>query len=55
MYLQRFCISLLEMRVRDNSKSRIQDKLPEEYQRCLTGINQVLKISWHIANIVSRE
>jgi hypothetical protein len=33
-----------------NLKAHIQEKLPEEYQRCLTGMNQVLKISWQIAN-----
>lgn len=31
-------------------QKHIQDKPPEEYQRCLTGINQVLKLSWQIAN-----
>jgi hypothetical protein len=31
-------------------KSHIQRKLPEEFQRCLTGMNQVLKLSWQIAN-----
>jgi hypothetical protein len=24
--------------------------LPEEYQNCITGIKQVLKLSWQIAN-----
>jgi hypothetical protein len=28
----------------------IQDKLPEEYQNCMVGINQVLKICWDIVN-----
>jgi hypothetical protein len=28
----------------------IQDKLPEEYQNCMIGINQVLKICWDIVN-----
>ena len=28
----------------------IQDKLPEEYQNCMTGLNQVLKICWEIVN-----
>jgi hypothetical protein len=31
-------------------ETHIQNKLPEEYQRCLTGMNQVLKLSWQIAN-----
>jgi hypothetical protein len=28
----------------------MQGKLPEEYQNCMTGINQVLKICWDIVN-----
>ena len=31
-------------------KTHIQDKLPEEYQNCMVGINQVLKICWEIVN-----
>ena len=34
----------------ENLKTHIQDKLPEEYQNCMTGINQVLKICWEIVN-----
>ena len=33
---------------RQNLQKHIQDKLPEEYQNCMTGINQVLKICWEI-------
>jgi hypothetical protein len=28
----------------------IQDKLPEEYQKCMVGINQVLNMTWSIVN-----
>jgi hypothetical protein len=31
-------------------KTHINDKLPEEYQNCIVGINQVLKICWEIVN-----
>jgi transposase len=34
----------------ENLKTHIQQELPEEYQRCLMGMNQVLKLSWQIAN-----
>jgi Ran GTPase-activating protein (RanGAP) involved in mRNA processing and transport len=34
-------------------QKHIQQKLPEEYQRCLTGMNQVLKLSWQIANNIN--
>jgi hypothetical protein len=40
----------LKQQAQENLKSHIQDKLPQEYHRCLAGINQVLKLGWHIAN-----
>ena len=36
----------LRQQVNENLKTHIQDKLPEEYQNCMVGINQVLKICW---------
>jgi predicted transcriptional regulator len=43
-------IGYLRGQARQNLQKHIQQKLPEEYQRCLTGMNQVLKLSWQIAN-----
>ena len=43
-------IEYLKTRAQENLKTHIQNRLPEEYQRCLTGMNQVLKLSWQIAN-----
>jgi hypothetical protein len=40
----------LRQQAHENLKTHIQQKLPEEYQRCLTGMNQALKLSWQIAN-----
>ena len=40
----------LRNEAQENLKSHIQDKLPEEYQNCMVGINQVLKICWEIVN-----
>jgi hypothetical protein len=40
----------LRGQARENLQKHIQDKLPEEYQNCMTGINQVLKICWEIVN-----
>ena len=34
----------------ENLQKHIQEKLPQEYERCLTGMNQVLRLSWDIAN-----
>ena len=43
-------LDFLKRQAQENLKTHIQNKLPEEYQRCLTGMNQVLKLSWQIAN-----
>ena len=43
-------LSYLRQQAQENLQRHIQQKLPEEYQRCLTGMNQVLKLSWNIAN-----
>ena len=43
-------IAYLKQKAHENLKTHIQDKLPEEYQNCMTGINQVLKICWEIVN-----
>lgn len=32
-----------------NMQTHLQDRLPEEYENCMAGINQVLKMSWEIA------
>ena len=40
----------LRQQANENLKTHIQDKLPEGYQNCMTGINQVLKICWEIVN-----
>ena len=43
-------IQYLRQQAQENLQKHIQQKLPEEYQHCLTGMNQVLKLSWQIAN-----
>ena len=43
-------MAYLRNEAQENLKSHIQDKLPEEYQNCMVGINQVLKICWEIVN-----
>ena len=43
-------ISYIRQQAQENLKTHIQDKLPEEYQNCMVGINQVLKICWEIVN-----
>jgi hypothetical protein len=43
-------ISSLRQQAEINLRTNINDKLPEEYQNCMVGINQVLKICWEIVN-----
>jgi DNA-binding transcriptional regulator LsrR (DeoR family) len=43
-------MAYLRQKAHENLKIHIQDKLPEEYQNCMVGINQVLKICWEIVN-----
>jgi IS30 family transposase len=43
-------LSIIRQQAKDNLQKHIQEKLPQEYQRCLTGLNQVLKTCWYIVN-----
>ena len=43
-------MTYLRNEAQENLKTHIQQKLPEEYQNCVVGINQVLKICWEIVN-----
>ena len=40
----------LREQARESLNTHVQDRLPSEYERCITGMNQVLKMSWDIAN-----
>src|SRR5215216_6723987 len=41
-------IVYLNKQAQDNLKTHIQERLPEQYQKCMNGLNQVLKIGWNI-------
>jgi hypothetical protein len=43
-------ILFLREQARDNLCTHINDRLPEEYQSCMAGLKQVLKLSWDIAD-----
>ena len=43
-------ISSLRQQAQITLRTHINNKLPEEYQNCMVGINQVLKICWEIVN-----
>ncbi len=42
-------IEYLREEARENMQTHLQDRLPGEYENCMAGINQVLKMSWEIA------
>jgi|SRR5215203_3144206 orotate phosphoribosyltransferase-like protein len=43
-------LAYLNKQAQDNLKSHVQERLPEQYQKCINGLNQVLKIGWNIVN-----
>lgn len=48
-------IAYLRERSRQNMASHIHDRLPREFENCMSGINQILRISWEIATRECRE
>ena len=43
-------LAYLRKQAQENLKTHIQERLPEQYQKCINGLNQVLKIGWNIVN-----
>jgi hypothetical protein len=43
-------ISYLRQKVKDNIKKYIDERLPEEYEKCLIGLTSILKEAWTTAN-----
>jgi hypothetical protein len=43
-------LSILRQQARKNLQMHIEKTLPDEYHRCLTGLNQVLKTCWYIVH-----
>jgi predicted transcriptional regulator len=41
-------LSIIRQQARKDIQEHIQKRLPEEYQRCLTGLNEILKTCWSI-------
>jgi hypothetical protein len=42
-------IQYLRHQDKENLQSHIQERLPQEYENCMTGINRVLQLTWEIA------
>jgi hypothetical protein len=43
-------MQFINRQAQDTLQKHIHETIPEEYQRCLTGINQVLKMAWSIVS-----
>jgi hypothetical protein len=42
-------IQHLRQQNRGNLQTHIQERLPQEYENCMAGINRVLQLTWEIA------
>src|SRR5215204_917308 len=42
-------IQYLRQKNRENLQTHIQERLPQEYENCMAGINRVLQLTWEIA------
>ena len=43
-------LSYLREQARENIKKYVDEKIPEEYEKCLTGLNSILRESWSMSN-----
>ena len=43
-------LSYLRKQAQENLQKHIQERIPEEYQKAVVGINKVLKTCWNIIN-----
>jgi transposase len=43
-------ISYLRSQAKDNIKRYIEERLPEEYEKCLVGLTSILREAWNTAH-----
>ena len=43
-------LSYLREQAKENIKKYVDEKIPEEYEKCLTGLNSILRESWSISD-----
>src|ERR671933_617185 len=43
-------LSILRQQAKNNIKRYIDERLPEEYEKCLVGLNAITKEAWNTAN-----
>jgi hypothetical protein len=44
-------VYFLRQQTKDNIKKYIDERLPEEYEKCLVGLNAITKEAWNTAQI----
>jgi hypothetical protein len=37
----------LKRRAKDNIKKYVDERLPVEYEKCIVGLNSILREAWH--------
>ena len=42
-------IQYLRNQDKENLQNHVQERLPQEYEKCMSGINRVLQLTWEIA------
>jgi len=42
-------LAYLNKQARESLRFHVEERLPSQYQKCLNGLNQVLKLAWNIA------
>jgi hypothetical protein len=43
-------LSILRQQAKENIKRYIDERLPEEYEKCLVGLTAITKEAWNTAN-----
>jgi len=43
-------VSYLKTKTKDNIKRYVDEKLPEEYEKCITGLNSILREAWDMSS-----
>jgi hypothetical protein len=45
---------ILRQQAKDNIKKYIDERLPEEYEKCVIGLNAITKEAWNAAHRTER-
>jgi hypothetical protein len=48
-------IFILRQRAKENIERYVNERLPEEYEKCLVGLTAILREAWHMSNQIDIE